>query len=180
VNRDDRRRAMEQRLKEAGQLPPQSTSTDAVAERRRRAVGQQLRAAAVLPVVRRGPKRNRRDDEAAEERGELISLRVTPSAKAAIDAAAAHAGIPRSDYIRVKVLGGEPLRAARVSVVHVEAAARLKHEIGKLGNNVNQLAKLAHEGRGPFSKEEGAAAVAAILEMRDAVLTAMGAKQVPE
>ena len=51
--------------------------------------------------------------------------------------------------------------------------ARLLGELGKVGSNLNQLARESNEGTPPY-KREVLAVLASLLAVRDAVLVALG------
>jgi len=60
---------------------------------------------------------------------------------------AAKAGVAVAAMIRQAVLGLPPPRAARRPSVDHQAVGRLLGELGKIGSNLNQIAKHANAGR---------------------------------
>jgi Bacterial mobilisation protein (MobC) len=73
-----------------------------------------------------------------------------------------------ANLVRAALLDRRP----RASKYDLQALARLSYEIGKLGGNVNQLAKRANEGRYNADAIEDAARE--ITEWRGMVLEALG------
>ena len=68
-------------------------------------------------------------------------------------------------------------RAVKRPPVEKAQLARLLGAIGKLGSNVNQIARALNEGRDPPSREELAAMRADIAAMRAEVMAALGRGQ---
>ncbi len=68
----------------------------------------------------------------------LIQLRLTEKEKKIIDAKASRAQLPREQYLRACALN------KTVSVI--EDLRPMVGELKRIGNNVNQLATLAHKG----------------------------------
>jgi Bacterial mobilisation protein (MobC) len=106
----------------------------------------------------------------------LVGFRALPSEVAAIDAAADRVGLTRSSYGRACMLSPPQMRATRRPPVNQVALAKLLGDIGKIGSNVNQIARQLNSGRNPEEVADIAATLRAIWEMRDAVLLALGMK----
>lgn len=66
-----------------------------------------------------------------------------------LDARAQASGMSRSAYVRTVVLQRPALRAVRRPVVEKAELGRALGELGRVGNNLNQLTKLANQGRFP-------------------------------
>lgn len=103
----------------------------------------------------------------------VLPIRLSAEERAVIDAAAEKAGLVVSSYARQALLGAPAPRQVRRPVVERRELARLLGELGKIGNNLNQLAKDANSGVLVFEGEIDAAKLA-LVEMRDAVLRALG------
>lgn len=88
----------------------------------------------------------------AERRTVSLSCRVTPQERLRIDTAAAHAGLSASEYIRRQALRGR---------VIVQEKRMLDHaafdQLRRIGVNLNQLTRLAHQA-GKVPPEVGKAA----------------------
>ncbi len=106
-------------------------------------------------------------------RNRHLTVRLSDDERAAVDAAAERAGLTPGSYARQALLGGPAPRQVRRPPVERKELARLLGEIGHIGGNLNQLAKDKNSGVLVY-EGESAAAYRAILEMRDAVLKALG------
>jgi hypothetical protein len=76
-------------------------------------------------------------------RRDVIKVRVTAAERATIAASADAARLPMALFVRRRALGQAVVAPA--ASVDMEAVAHL----GRIGNNLNQIARLAHEGRAP-------------------------------
>lgn len=85
-------------------------------------------------------------------RTSALRIRVTPDERRAIDAAAERVRLGPCSYARVVVLEAvgqvptKPPRRQRKSTEHERSLALVLGQIGKLGNNLNQLARWANCG----------------------------------
>ncbi|MFN7835942.1 MAG: plasmid mobilization protein [Burkholderiaceae bacterium] len=107
------------------------------------------------------------------QRTRLKAIRLTPDELAAIEAAAERAGMTVGAYMRSVVLAAPVPRQSRRPPVERRALAQLLGQIGKLGSNVNQLAKYGNVGR-LIEDRHGAEAAADIAALRAAVMDALG------
>ena len=82
------------------------------------------------------------------------------------------AGLSMAGYGRSSMLSAPPLPQSRRPPVVIRDLARLLAHIGKIGSNINQLAKIANMGGWP-EHDDIMQAVADIRIMRDAVLKAL-------
>lgn len=71
----------------------------------------------------------------------LPPVRMTPAELAYVEEQAAAAGLPVSDYVRRRALGG------RVAGRRAQADDRALYELNRIGNNLNQIAHAANIGR---------------------------------
>ena len=78
-------------------------------------------------------------------------------------------------YLRMQALDSPPPRASRKPSINRELTARLIAELGKIGSNVNQIAR-AINMREHVSAEEIEAALSDLHAMRDLAMNAMGRK----
>ncbi|MBI3677357.1 MAG: plasmid mobilization relaxosome protein MobC [Proteobacteria bacterium] len=106
-------------------------------------------------------------------RNRHLTVRLSPDERAAIDEAAERAGLMPGSYARNTLLGAPAPRQVRRPAVERRELARLLGELGKIGGNLNQLAKDKNSGVIVYEGEINAA-YRAILEMRDAVLKSLG------
>jgi hypothetical protein len=107
-------------------------------------------------------------------KGKFIAVRVTVEDRAKIADAAGEAGLSIGAFLRSLALGSAGARAVkRPSVERVELA-RLLGELGKLGSNVNQIAKAFNStGRIPTPPELPLMQTD-IMAIRAAVMAALG------
>jgi len=109
-----------------------------------------------------------------------FSLRLTFEERARLERDAA--GMALGAYIRGQLLGEEVAPRKTRNKFPVKDHKLLAEALGQLGqtriaNNLNQMAKLAHTGALPLTPEtesELLAACAAVQDMRNAILGAMG------
>jgi hypothetical protein len=130
--------------------------------------------APVAPARRKrhAPWRGRKRVE--DSRDALIHVRCTHHERAAIKAAADQAGLSVGAFLRALALGDAGLRAVRKPPVERAELVRLLGHIGKLGSNVNQIAKAVHTTNNLPSWSELAAIQADIETMRIALMKALG------
>ncbi len=108
------------------------------------------------------------------QRGRMLSIRLT-EAERLLDAAS-RAGLSLGGFARQVLLDAPPPRASRwPPIERVELALLLAH-VGKLGSNVNQLAKYGNTGR-LIEDPHLAAAAVDIAVLRAAIMEALGRGQ---
>lgn len=110
----------------------------------------------------------------ADARNRLIHLRCTEYERAAIKAVAEQAGLSVGAFLRALALGDTGPRAVRRPPIERAELARLLGHIGKLGSNINQIAKAIHTTRNLPSWSELAIIKEDIAAMRAALLKALG------
>lgn len=130
---------------------------------------------ATPPIIRKTPK----------ARPAPFSLRLSVEERARLEREAA--GAPLGGYIRAKVLGDAPLRnrASGLAIEDRKALAQVLALLGhtRLASNLNQIAHVANIGALPVTpetEEELRAALAAVREIRDLLITALGMKPEPK
>ena len=108
------------------------------------------------------------------QRNRRISLRYTDDELNRIAAKADRAGLAVAAFLRASALGGDagPRSRRRPPADH-KALRQLLGECGRVGNNLNQIARRLNEG-GPVNIPELRAALAAYLDIRHAILAALG------
>ena len=79
-------------------------------------------------------------------RNRHLTVRLSDDERAAVDAAAERAGLMPGSFARQALLGGPVPRQVRRPPVERKELARLLGELGKIGGNLNQLAKAANTG----------------------------------
>ena len=111
--------------------------------------------------------------QAVTSRTRFLAARFSEADAAKHEQAAAAAGVSVSDLIRGALDGAPPPRRTARPTVDQAELARLMGAIGRIGSNVNQLARVANSGSWPDSRALDEAS-ADIRWMRDAVMRALG------
>ena len=123
-------------------------------------------------TARAAPWRGRR--RVADPKTVPISLRCTAKDHAAISEAAARAGLSIGAYLRSLALGNAGPRAVRRPPIERKELARLLGHLGKVGSNINQLARAYNQTGVRPGFPELVAIRQEIGEMRTALMQALG------
>jgi hypothetical protein len=103
----------------------------------------------------------------------VIAIRCTDNEYAVIHAMASRVGLFASGYLRAVALGTPGPRAVKRPPVDRKELARLLGELGRVGNNLNQIARALNvDDRPPLA--EIAAALSEFAAMRALVRAALG------
>jgi hypothetical protein len=100
------------------------------------------------------------------------TIRLTPEERADLAAAAEAQGVGPSSFARLatlRAIGRRPAHALKRRDPHAIERARILGELGRIGNNVNQLARHAHRG-GLVDPDELQALRAAVERLTQAVM----------
>ena len=108
------------------------------------------------------------------QRSRVVAVRCTDAELAAIAAGAAGAGLSVGAFMRRQAIGTPGPRAVRQKPVDRAALALVLAALGRYGSNVNQLARVANSTGEIDRWERLPEIVAATLEMRDALMRALG------
>ena len=128
-------------------------------------------ATATKPVKRRAPWRGRpRVDQA---KGRRIAVRLTDDDHSFLEQTAKEAGLSVGAFLRTIALGTAGARAVKRPPIDRKQLAKLLGEIGKLGSNVNQIARWANTDRAAPSMAEIARMREDIAAMRAEVMKAL-------
>jgi hypothetical protein len=96
------------------------------------------------------------------QRAKVLQVRLTPEERAKVAAAASASGLSLSGYARETLLGEPTPRTQRAAPPpEVQALAIVLGQLGKIGANLNQLAKLGNQGQ-PVPTLELSATLAAV------------------
>lgn len=87
------------------------------------------------------------------KRTKSIHIRCTPHEHSLIHTRADRSGMYVGSYLRTLALGEPGPRAARRPPVEKRELARLLGELGKIGSNLNQIARALHMGDPPDMHE---------------------------
>ena len=121
---------------------------------------------------KRAPWRGRK--RVQDSRDALIHVRCTCAERAAIKAVAREAGLSVGAFLRALALGDAGPRSVRRAPIERVELVRLKGELGKVGSNINQIAKAVNSTRNLPSWSELAEIKAVIHTMSAALMKALG------
>jgi hypothetical protein len=107
------------------------------------------------------------------QRQEALRIRLTTTERATIAAAAERGGLSVAGYARSALLSAPPVRQARRPPVERLELARLLAELGRVGSNVNQIARTLNAG-GDLGQEGLTAALADIATIRAEIMHVLG------
>lgn len=107
------------------------------------------------------------------QRNERVIFRLTPEERASFESRCQASGFSKSDYFRKKCLDEAPLRKRKALPVDVELLTRYLGQVGRIGNNINQVAKSMNQGFLP-SADELNETVQDIKELRAVIRKALG------
>lgn len=111
-------------------------------------------------------------------RNQILTIRLSEGERAAIDAAAERAGLVTGSYAREVLLGAPAPRQVRRPPVERKELVRLLGELGKIGGNLNQLARAANAGLVVYGGEIERS-LSDLQDVRDAILAALGREAGP-
>ncbi len=109
------------------------------------------------------------------QRNKQCLVRFTEQEFAELTAKADRAGRPNAAFLRAAALGDVGPRAQRRPPADHKALRQILGHCGRIGNNINQIAKHLNTG-GPLYTTELREALAAYLEIRNAILAALALK----
>jgi hypothetical protein len=95
-----------------------------------------------------------------ERRTVHLGVQLTPTERAELEAAASEAGTGLSQYVRELCLRRTPEAATVGGARRNPEAKRLMYELSAIGNNLNQLARIANTTRCAPQEQELKAAIA--------------------
>lgn len=100
-------------------------------------------AAGASAAAEKGSPRKSREKR---YRTTALAVRLSPEERERLELAAERAGLAVGSYIRQQVFEGKQPRAVRRVSGEREQIARVLAQLGKIGSNLNQLAKAANMG----------------------------------
>lgn len=127
------------------------------------------------PETDPAPERKPRKKSEKRQRTHSYPIRFTPDEYSRLEHLARRAGLTRAGYIRQCVLGDAGSRSHRRIRGDRRELAALLGEIGKIGSNINQIArKVNTAGFARLDPEELDQAIADISDMRAMLLRGLG------
>lgn len=119
-------------------------------------------------------ERAKRSGSEKRQRQHSLTVRFNAAEHAAVVAQAEAIGLSAASFARTQLLDVPPPRAARRPPVERAQVAQLLGHIGKVGSNINQIAKTLNTGKGSLAQRDLAEALGAVMDMREACLKALG------
>jgi hypothetical protein len=105
-----------------------------------------------------------------------MTVRVTVKDRSKIADAAGKAGLSVGEFVRTVALGSAPPSAVKLPLVDRQQLVRMLGELGKVGSNVNQIAKAFNSASAVPEAQALAAMRADLAAMRSAVMKALGSE----
>jgi hypothetical protein len=130
-----------------------------------------MNASASVPK-RKAPWTGRR--KVPDPKTRISTIRWTAKQYGTVSETADQAGMSVGAFLRAIATGSPGPRAVRKPPVERRELARILGELGKIGSNVNQIAKAIHQTHNLPSWSELAAIRADVAAMRAALMTALG------
>jgi len=106
------------------------------------------------------------------QRGHTVTVRLTGDERATLDALSSRSGLTAGAFIRAAAFGDAGPRAQRRPPADHKALRQLLGECGRIGNNLNQIARHLNTG-GLADIAELTAACAAYLDISAGILAAL-------
>ncbi len=120
------------------------------------------------------PERKSRSGSQTRRKLHMVTTAYSDDELAELDEAASRAGLTRASFQRVQSLAKPKTRSTRRAPVDRELLARALGQLGKVGSNLNQIAKAANLDR--MERADLGAALVEIRALAVVVMEAMGRK----
>ncbi|MGS2723958.1 plasmid mobilization protein [Porticoccus sp. GXU_MW_L64] len=108
----------------------------------------------------------------SKKRPPPFPIRLSDSQRKEIERRSSEVGLSIAGYIKFTALD-QPPRKLRHPPVDRVAIAQLLGQLGRVGSNINQLTRMGHV-QGEFSISELAIALNELIDMREAIMKALG------
>jgi len=109
------------------------------------------------------------------QRGETVTVRLTKDERATLDTLASRSGLAAGAFMRAAAFGDTGPRAQRRPPADHQVLRRILGELGRIGNNINQIARRLNADQ-QISIPDLRQALSAYLDLRDAIFDALGMK----
>jgi hypothetical protein len=106
------------------------------------------------------------------QRGETVTVRLSKDERAALDDLASKSGMAAGAFMRAAAFGDSGPRAQRRAPADQQMLRQILGHLGKVGSNVNQIARQLNAGE-QAAVPELREALGAYLELRDAIFRAL-------
>lgn len=122
-----------------------------------------------------GKPKRRRPGGNNRQRSVALAVRFSAEERAEVEAAADSAGLALGSYIRHQSLGGKRPRAVQRPTAQKAQLALILAQLGKIGSNLNQIARASNMGLFTTGDYEALKAeTAALTAARSALMEALG------
>lgn len=118
------------------------------------------------------PERKSRSGSQTRRKPHMVTTAYSDEEFAILDEAASRAGLTRASYQRVQSLAKPKTRSTRRAPVDKELLARTLGQLGKIGGNLNQIAKAANLDR--YERVQLGEALVEVRRTASLVMQAMG------
>lgn len=112
------------------------------------------------------------DNKVSKKRPPPFPIRLSESQRKEIERRSSELGLSIAGYIKFTALD-QPPRKLRQPPVDRVAISQLLGQLSRVGSNINQIAKMGHV-QGEFSIPELAIALNELIDMREAIMKALG------
>lgn len=107
------------------------------------------------------------------QRGVTVTVRLTADERARLEELSSRSGLAAGAFMRAATFGNPGPRAQRRPPADHVALRQLLGELGRVGNNINQIARAMNNGDPP-DVPELREALKAYLQLRDSIFDALG------
>lgn len=109
------------------------------------------------------------------QRGKTVTVRLTDDEHGALESLSSRSGMALGAFMRAAAFGDSGPRAQRRPPADHQALRQILGHCGRIGNNLNQIAKHLNAG-GQLDHDELRQALKAYLDIRAAILAALAMK----
>ena len=106
------------------------------------------------------------------QRGDTVTVRLSKDERETLEALASKSGMAAGAFMRAAAFGDSGPRAQRRAPADQQMLRQILGHLGKVGSNVNQIARQLNAGE-QAAVPELRAALGAYLELRDAIFRAL-------
>ena len=93
------------------------------------------------------------DKDKNRSRSARVFVRLLPEEKQAFEKRCLESGLSQADYFRQKCLNNSPLRKRKNLTIDAQELTKCLAQLGKIGSNMNQIAKETNMGYLPTNDE---------------------------
>jgi hypothetical protein len=131
---------------------------------------------AMTPNGQPQPAPGRSGSEKRQRAKGAVLVRLLPDERAEVEERARGAGLSLASFLRASGLGTPGPRAQRSPTVNAEALARATAALSKVGNNLNQIARVLNSGGAIGMAHDYSSTLAVVREAAAAIREIVGRK----